>query len=121
MNDENLRKGERTRFTKENASEKGKAGGVASGKKRRDKKLLKDCLEILLERKITAKDGTVMTGAEAISAKVFQLALKGDLRAFEIIRDTTGQKPKEKLVVNEVDAEMIKMVEEMVRGINDEN
>lgn len=95
---------------RENASKAGKASGEA----RRKKKLLRECLEILLEKEITDKQGNAMTGAEAMAAKVFQQALKGDLKAFEIVRDTAGQKVPDKIMVAEVDADVINEVEAMV-------
>lgn len=84
-------------FTKETAKEKGASGGKASGKARRDKKLLKDCLEILLAQKIETKDGKKITGAEATAAALFKKALNGDTKAFELLRDTAGQKPVDKV------------------------
>ena len=111
-NEQNLLKPEdlTPKQRRENASKAGKASGEA----RRKKKLLRECLEILLENEITDKNGNAMTGAEAMAAKVFQQALKGDLKAFEIVRDTAGQKPVEKLVVSEVDTDIIDEVERMV-------
>ncbi len=84
-------------FTKENAKEMGAKAGRASGKARRDKRLLKDCLEMLLAQKIETKDGKKITGAEATSTALFKKALSGDTRAFELLRDTVGQKPIEKI------------------------
>ena len=84
-------------FTKENAAEFGRKAGIASGKARRDKKLLKDCLDSLLEKKIDTKDGKKITGAEAASAALFKKALAGDTKAFELLRDTVGQKPIDKI------------------------
>lgn len=72
-------------------------GGIASGKARRRKKLLRECLEELLERETVGENGEKMSGAEAVSVKLFQQALAGDLKAFEIVRDTAGQKPIEKV------------------------
>lgn len=102
--------------TSSEARENGKKGGIASGESRRNKKLLRECLEILLEKEITDKSGKTMTGAEAMAVKVFQQALKGDLKAFEVVRDTAGQKPVEKVVVSEVDVDVMKEVERMVNG-----
>lgn len=98
------------------AVKNGKKGGKASGKSRNRKKLLREYFEILLEKKITDKNGVTMTGAEAMATKVFQLALKGDLKAFEIVRDTAGQKPIEKVVVSEVDNDVIDEVERMIKN-----
>lgn len=80
--------------------ENGKKGGIASGKARRQKKLLRECLEILLEKEMTDKKGETMTGAEALSAKLFSEAMKGNVKAFEVLRDTAGQKPVEKVQMN---------------------
>lgn len=77
--------------SKEEASKKGRLGGVASGKARRKKKQLRECLEILIEREING-----MTTADAISTALVEKALTGDTKAFEIIRDTLGQKPVDK-------------------------
>lgn len=108
-NEQNLKPSE-YQLTREEA----KKGGINSGKARRKKKLLRECLEILLEKEITDKNGNAMTGAEAMAAKVFQQALKGDLKAFEIVRDTAGQKVPDKIMVAEVDQSVIDEVENMV-------
>lgn len=70
------------------------AGGKASGKARRDKRKLRDCLEVLLEAKVTDDEtGKKVTGAEAMTKALFQRALAGDDKAWELFRDTVGQKP----------------------------
>lgn len=95
-NNENLRP-----FTSDQSHEEavanGRRGGKASGEARRKKKLLRECLEELLEKDITDKSGNTMTGAEAMAVSVFKQALKGDLKAFEIVRDTAGQKPVDRV------------------------
>lgn len=100
--------------TKEEQKEIARKGGKASGEARRKKRDLKMCMQILLEKEITNKKGETYTGAEAISMKQFEKALKGDAKAFELIRDTSGQKPIEKIQVAEVDAETIKNIESLV-------
>ena len=78
-------------------------GGKASGKARRDKKMLRDCLEILMEKKyVDEETGKKLTGAELLSIDLFEKALKETdvskkARAFEVIRDTAGQKPVDKV------------------------
>lgn len=89
-------------------------GGKASGEARRKKKLLRECLEILLEKEMTDKKGETMTGAEALSAKLFKEAMKGNVKAFEVLRDTAGQRPVEKVIVSEIDADVINEVERMI-------
>lgn len=116
MNEENLIPN--SQRTPSELREMATKGGKASGEARRNKKILRDCLEMLLEKEITDKSGNTMTGAEAMAVKVFQQALKGDLKAFEIVRDTAGQKPVEKVVISEIDTDVIDEVERMVN--NDE-
>ena len=89
-------------------------GGKASGEARRKKKLLRECLEILLEKEMTDKKGETMTGAEALSAKLFKEAMKGNVKAFEVLRDTAGQKPVGKVIVSEIDTDVIDEVERMI-------
>ena len=93
----NLKPNTRENRTKEEQKQIAIKGGIASGKARREKKTLRQCLEILLERTLKDKKGIEMSGAEAVSLKVFEKALKGDIRAFEVLRDTAGQKPIEKV------------------------
>ena len=95
-----------------NASKAGKASGEA----RRKKRDLRQAIEILLETDIKGKNGEIKSGAEAIAIAQFQKALKGDTRAFEVIRDTAGQKPIEKVAVSEVTEDVINDVEKMVYG-----
>lgn len=73
------------------------AGGKASGKARRNKAMLRDCLQILMEKKMLDENGKKITGAEALSVEVFQKALAGDMKAWELLRDTAGQKPVDKV------------------------
>lgn len=90
-------------------------GGIASGKARRDKKNLRIALEALLEKKQTDPEtGKRGTGAELITAKLFQQALEGNVKAFETLRDTVGQKPIEKVMISEVEQSVIDEVESAV-------
>ena len=94
----NLKKGKATQFKSgEKAARAGRKGGIASGKAKRDKKNLCKALEALLEKDMTASNGEQMCGAEAISAKLFEQALKGNVKAFETIRSTVGQDPIQKV------------------------
>jgi len=102
MNEQNLR----TPTTSE-AREIGQKGGLASGEARRHKRNLRIALELLLEKDITDDAGEIISGAEALAAALFEKALKGDVRAFEVIRATVGQDPVRKAMVAEVDPEVI--------------
>lgn len=78
------------------SQDEAKKGGIASGEARRRKRDIRKALEILLEKDYTDKRGNTMSGAEAIALKQLEKALKGDTKAFEVVRDTVGQKPVEK-------------------------
>jgi hypothetical protein len=107
-NEQNLRPGE-YHLSKEEA----KKGGLASAESRRKKRDLRMALELLLEREI--KQGNeVITGAQALSARLYKEALQGNVRAFEVLRDTVGQKPVEKVMIAEVDQTVIDEVERAV-------
>lgn len=110
-NEQNLRPGEYKL-----SQEEGKRGGIASGEARRRKRDLRQALEMLLEREMTSKSGEKMSGTEAITAKLFEQALKGNVKAFETIRSTVGQDPVQKIMVAEVEQSVIDEVEAMVSG-----
>lgn len=108
-NEQNLRPSE-YKLTQEEA----KKGGIASGEARRRKRDIRLALEALLEKEYKDKNGKVLSGAEAIAVKQMEKALKGDTRAFEVIRDSAGQKPVEKVVIAEVEQDVIDEVEKAV-------
>ena len=109
-----------TKRTKEEARKISSNGGKASGKARRNKAMLKDCINILLEKKVIDEEtGKKLTGAEQLSINLFQKALSEvdtakAAKAFEVLRDTSGQKPVDKIVFAEVDQEVIDEVEAMM-------
>lgn len=72
-------------------------GGIASGEARRRKRDIRLALEALLEKDITDRNGNTMSTAEAIAIKQIEKALKGDTKAFEVVRDSAGQKPSDKI------------------------
>lgn len=78
------------------AREKGKKGGIASGKARRLKKTIRETLEMMLAGQMP--DGA--TRRDAIVVALLEKALSGDVRAFEAIRDSIGEKPTEKMNVS---------------------
>lgn len=100
--------------TTEEQREIARSGGIASGEARRKKRDIRLALEMLLEKEFKDRSGNTVTGAEAIAAKQFEKAMKGDTKAFEVVRDTAGQKPTDKIVVAEVEQSVIDEVERMV-------
>lgn len=116
--DENLKKGKSTQFRSgEKAAESGRKGGIASGVSKRARKTLRAELESLLSMPTVdketgeKKDSTVQ---EAITVALIKQALHGNTKAYEIIRDTIGEKPSEHITLAEIDQHTIDFVEKMV-------
>lgn len=76
------------------ARRRGRNGGIASGKARQKRKELRELLEAALSLPDAGRD---MSNAEAIAAALVEKAKAGDVRAFEAIRDTVGEKPVNRL------------------------
>lgn len=74
--------------TSEQARINGKKGGIASAKARQERKALKEELLLLLSEGDTQKK---------ISLSLIQQALDGNTKAFEVIRDTIGEKPVDEI------------------------
>lgn len=88
-----------------------KKGGIASGKARREKKMMRETLEILLSmplkngreadvesiKNFAALKGKNISVQEAIMIAQIQKAMKGDTKAAEYVRDTVGEKPDNKV------------------------
>lgn len=102
--------------TREEASEAGKKGGVRSGEVRRARRTLREELNELLAETITDKTGRQILTQRAISASMIKQALFGSTKAFELIRDTVGEKPVDKIILSEVDPAVINEVEAIVKG-----
>ena len=96
-------------------------GGIASGKARREKADLKRQLQIFLESDdYKDKHGNKMTGAELMVKVAVKEMSKGNPKFWELIRDTAGFKPIDKIQVSEIDQETIDDVEAMVLGAEEE-
>lgn len=80
----------------EEAKRRGAAGGKKSGEARRQRKALRERLAALLE----TKHGD-MDMADALALALIEKGLAGSVRAFEVIRDTIGEKPTDKVEVDE--------------------
>lgn len=80
------------------AREIGRKGGKRSKQLQKERKTLREELLVLLGEEVTDKNtGRVMATQAAISAALIKQAISGNYRAFEIIRDTIGEKPVENL------------------------
>ena len=74
------------------AREIGSKGGKASAEARKKRKTLKEELLLLLETE---------NYNERISLAMIKQALNGNIKAFNTIRDTIGEKPKNKLEIDQ--------------------
>lgn len=85
--------------TSEEASEAGKKGGIKSGEARRARKTLREELLALLGEKRPDKQGNMVQVQTAMSTALIKSALGGSVRAYEVIRDTIGEKPAENVTL----------------------
>ena len=103
MNDNLIPQSERTKEEQRKIATK---GGIASGKARRKKKLIKEQLELLLslplkdenaKRKLEqiGIDADNLDNQMAMIISIWNKALKGDIQAFNSIRDSVGEKPSD--------------------------
>lgn len=86
MNDQNL-----ITPSSSEAREWGRAGGIASGIARREKKQLRELLEEAGEKLITNKDGEKLPKVVVAAIQLVNKAAKGDLKALRLYAELTGQ------------------------------
>ena len=120
--------------TTEEARERGRKGGINSGKRKKEKRKLKEIAEMLLDMKapddIIARfeqlypdlDAKEMTNRLAIVQRLILNALAGDNKAFELLRDQIGEKPKEEIIntnqnINITDEKIINAVLKKVKDL----
>ena len=94
------------------ASEAGKASGAA----RREKADLRRLCQIWMEEEVgTGKDGEPITGGQMMVRVAVKEVSKGNAKFWELLRDTAGFKPVDKIMVSEVEPSVIAEVENIVR------
>lgn len=91
--------------SKKEARERGRKGGLASGEARRKRKTLKEELLLILSEGETQ---------QSVTLALIEKAMSGDTKAFEVIRDTIGEKPIDKVMIADVEPSVIAEVEAMV-------
>ena len=111
-----MAKNEFARMTPEQRAECGRKGGIAKSDATRRRKEMQETLDILLDMPMkigkvySAEDikcfadlkGKNITIDQAMMVCLIQKALKGDLNAIAMVRDTVGEKPAEKMEVKDV-------------------
>jgi hypothetical protein len=90
-NPENLKPN--TERTPKERSELARKAGKASGKARRQRKEFRELLELALSQPNV--DNPEVDNWTVATAALLQKAMGGDVRAWEVMRDTLGQKPVE--------------------------
>ena len=96
----------------ERAREAGKLSGIA----RKEKGDLRKLCQLWMEEEVaTGKDGEKITGGQMMVRVAVKEVAKGNPRFWELLRDTAGFKPVDKVMVSEVEPAVIAEVEEMVK------
>ena len=103
--------------SKKEARERGRKGGLASGEARRKRKTLKEELLLMLS------DGDIQ---EKISLALINEAINGNnagsvTKAFEVIRDTIGERPVEKVQATQTVVDMSAFSTEEIRAMLDDD
>ena len=80
-------------MTPEKRKEAQRNGGIKSVKARKEKKMLREYLEMIL----AMEDAEGEDRYTKITRALIDKAEDGDTKAFEVVRDTLGQKPKEQV------------------------
>ena len=112
----------------EEAVKNGRKGGIASGEAKRNRKMLRDCIDYLFEREdamALGADGNPMSGAEKLAYNLFVKALAETdtakaAKAFEVLRDTAGQKPVDKVQATQTVVDMSAFSTDEIKAMLDE-
>ena len=103
-------------LTPEQRREYGRRGGLTKGENYKRRKELRETLDILLDMPLkkgrttsvekvqafTEMKGKNITVDQAMMVTLIQKALKGDLSAIAMVRDTIGERPSDKVEVKDV-------------------
>ncbi len=95
-------------LSSEEAKKRGSKGGKASVKAKRERKAMREQLEMLLnlpikdikiQKKVTdlGISSSEINNQMAMTVALYQEALLGNTKAYELIRDTIGEKPVEQV------------------------
>ena len=96
--------------------ERAREAGKRSGESRREKGDLRRLCQIWMEEEVaTGKDGEKITGGQMMVRVAVKEVAKGNSKFWELLRDTAGFKPVDKVMMAEVDPGVIDEVEQMVK------
>lgn len=106
------------RFAHEDGS--ASAAGKRSGEVRRERADLRKLCQAWMEAEVgTGKDGEPITGGQMMVRVAAKEISKGNPRFWELLRDTAGFKPVDKVMVADVDPAVIAEVEAAVQEASD--
>lgn len=110
----NLQKGKRFESS-DGSARKAQEKSIEAHAERRS---FREGLLMLLEAPIKDKEGNASgkTTQDAIIAGLVKRAISGDTRAFEMIRDTIGEKPVENINVNAPDPGIMEEIRRRMAG-----
>lgn len=97
-NNENLKPIKKGQLSSEEAKKRGSNGGKKSGEVRRARKTLREDLLVMLSTGDTQ---------ERVNLALIKQALKGNVKAFAILRDTIGEAPVTKQEITGIDGSPI--------------
>ena len=113
-NEQNLKRfgHEKQTLSRDEAEKNGREGGLASGETRRKNGYLRRAAQTLLQSSVTGNNRTVLlnTGCSEdeldnyslVVFAIMQKALKGDVSAFNSLRDLIGENPTNKVEVEDI-------------------
>ena len=86
--------------TASEAREKGRKGGISSGKKRRERKLMAELLREALSQEVKTRSGETITHEIGVIRGLILKAEQGEAKAVELILKMLGQMPKEEITAS---------------------
>ena len=93
----------------------------ASVVSRKEKGDLRKLCQIWMEEEVaTGKDGEKITGGQMMVRVAVKEVAKGNSKFWELLRDTAGFKPVDRVMVADVDPSVIADVEQMVKEAGNE-
>ena len=98
--------------SKEEARERGRKGGLASGEARRKRKTLKEELLLMLEDEDVQK---------SVAVALIQEAQSGNVKAFGMLRDTIGEAPVEKVQTTQTVVDMSAFSTDEIKAMLDDD
>ena len=101
--------------------EEASMGGKKSAQVRRERADLRKQMQLWLETEVAKdKNGNPLTGAELMANVAAKEMKNGNPKFWELIRDTAGFKPVDKVMVAEVEQSVIDEIETMVEDASDD-